>query len=499
MKAKTFAELRKHGDHDQSDHGNWSDGSSGEGKAHAVESVNPKQLGEVSGGGIASDLDAWPDGAARTVAYAAWSELKHDYDTQDYPIKGLATRDNAGKVNGIAAYMSKQPGSMMVLHVAARDKQQGVGRTLVEQMQRIAAKERRSIALTSSESAIPFYEKMGFKADSTSENKNIMYMSRTAVQQRIKQIGKVEVEEPDTGVFTSVCKAGGLYVRRQLVNAQQLHDWAKQVGIPNLVPPEQMHVTVVYSKKKIELVPETDSVRVVGGARSIEPLGDKGALVLMAPSAVLSARWEYAREQGATWQYSTGYRPHVTLSYDAGGVDIQAITPPDMELTFGPEIHEEINEGWAEDNGLRLAKTFSELAKDLTRADVHVATTFGQLRNKKKKPKTFNQIRKGGDHDQKEHGNWADGRAFSSQSAAREHGLGEVLLYHGTSSAALASIQKEGILIGKSSGGDAWAAKHGWTTVTGRIQSRPASVYIAKDRKAAAAYAKLASEMAPGS
>lgn len=187
--------------------------------------------------------------------------------------------------------------------------------------------------------------------------------------------------------FAQVWKAdSGLYVQRKLLNADELLSWAKAAGIPNLVPADQMHVTNVYSRKGVTLTTRTIGLTVEGGARSIEPLGDKGAVVLMFESKKLNDRWQEAADAGATWDYETGYHPHVTLSYDAGGKDLSALKAPDTPLQFGPEIHEPINENWAEDNGLRVAKTFAQIFKDYTRSDVHVPSTGP------KKAKLFSQL-----------------------------------------------------------------------------------------------------------
>lgn len=151
-----------------------------------------------------------------------------------------------------------------------------------------------------------------------------------------------------------VRKAGSpLYVHRPLKNAADLHNWAKGAGIPNLVPPEEMHTTVVYSRAPAEMNPEVDPVMVKGGPRTIEKLGDKGAVVLRFESPVLKAHHEDATTAGASHDFPS-FLPHVTLSYDAGTCDLSKITaPPAFALEFGPEVHAALNENWAEDKGLR--------------------------------------------------------------------------------------------------------------------------------------------------
>jgi hypothetical protein len=159
--------------------------------------------------------------------------------------------------------------------------------------------------------------------------------------------------------------SNGLYVSRPVVNAKQLYDWADKNNIPGIVPPEQMHVTVVYSRKNVDLTPSKDNVSINGGARSIEPLGDKGAVVLKLESPALQKRWQEAADAGASWDYESGYHPHVTLTYDAdmGSFDPKKLAPPDFDIELGPEKHEPINDNWAVEQGLRKAEMRLEAVK----------------------------------------------------------------------------------------------------------------------------------------
>lgn len=168
-----------------------------------------------------------------------------------------------------------------------------------------------------------------------------------------------------------------LYVRRNLLNADALYAWAHAMGIPNLVPPAEMHVTQVYSRAPVELEPERAPLSVRGGDRRISPLGDKGAVVLHFESPDLSARFDEAMKAGASFDFP-GYHPHVTLSYDAGGIDLVALGAPTMTLEFGPEIHEPLNENWAEEKGFRIAQDYLAFDKSVRTMTVdghmHIAT-----------------------------------------------------------------------------------------------------------------------------
>lgn len=156
-----------------------------------------------------------------------------------------------------------------------------------------------------------------------------------------------------------------LYVYRPLLNAEQLYNWAVARGIKNVVPPEEMHVTQVYSRAPVtDFTPKDDTVIV---KRKVQMLGDKGALVLSFASDAFQARHTQAMAAGASHDFD-GYHPHVTLSYDSSDPDPTRLTPPDFPLKFGPEVHQPLNENWAKDKGLR---------KDITASSVHTPTALG--------------------------------------------------------------------------------------------------------------------------
>lgn len=165
----------------------------------------------------------------------------------------------------------------------------------------------------------------------------------------------------------------GLYVHRPLTNAKDLHTWAQGAGIPNLVPPDDMHATIVYSRAPAEMEPETNPVTVNGGKRKIGALGDKGAVVLHFESPELQAQHQDASMAGASHDFPA-FQPHVTLTYDAGGMDLSKISPPDFPLEFGGEVHAPLNVSWAEDKGLRkfefkMPVTKTAVVKDSAGAD----------------------------------------------------------------------------------------------------------------------------------
>lgn len=171
-----------------------------------------------------------------------------------------------------------------------------------------------------------------------------------------------------------------LYVRRNLTpeSAALLTAWAKSQGFTDLVPEHELHATVVYSRSPVWLRPKGGNVAASSGGRYVAPLGDKGAVVLHIVAPELEARWQEARQIGASWDHD-GFNPHVTFTYNAGGVDMSAVEPYRGDLVFGPEVHEPLNEHWAEEKGfvkleasaLSVLTTLEAMALDIPSTPGH--------------------------------------------------------------------------------------------------------------------------------
>jgi uncharacterized protein len=142
-----------------------------------------------------------------------------------------------------------------------------------------------------------------------------------------------------------------LYLHRPLKNASEFLEWARAAGFKKTLPANDIHVTIAFSRTPVDwdAVPGArPALKVSGGARSVKPLGDKGAVVLSFSSAELQRRWRELRDKvGTSWDYPT-YQPHVTITYDGGDVDLEEIEPYDGPLDFGPEEGSEIKEKWFE-------------------------------------------------------------------------------------------------------------------------------------------------------
>ncbi|WP_312126306.1 anti-CBASS protein Acb1 family protein [Brevundimonas sp.] len=147
-----------------------------------------------------------------------------------------------------------------------------------------------------------------------------------------------------------------LYVQRKLLNAAEFIAWAKSQGFETTTPADDLHVTIAYSRRPVDWmkVGETWSnsdegmlTIAPGGARLVEPLGDKGAVVLLFNSSELSWRHEaIKRDADATWDFPS-YQPHVTITYAGGDVDLSKVEPYRGKLVFGPELFSEVDADWS--------------------------------------------------------------------------------------------------------------------------------------------------------
>lgn len=145
-----------------------------------------------------------------------------------------------------------------------------------------------------------------------------------------------------------------LYVFRPLLNAKEIILWAKQQGFNTTLRPEDMHVTITFSKVPIdwmkirEAVDQDETGRLIvppGGPRNIETYQPSEATCLQFNSNGLSWRHLDILSCGATWDHAI-YQPHVTLTYNLGDLDLIEIEPYKGELIFGPEHFREIKSDW---------------------------------------------------------------------------------------------------------------------------------------------------------
>lgn len=153
-----------------------------------------------------------------------------------------------------------------------------------------------------------------------------------------------------------------LYANRPLLNGAELQKWAAAQGFRSALPVDELHVTIAYSKDKLAWPAKKGGKLVItGGRRSIEKFGD--AVVLRFASGKLHDRWKALCDAGASYDFPS-YKPHVTITYEAKGVDLDKVEPFRGPLRFGPEEFAEIVKNAMDDvDEKSLKATAAKLAK----------------------------------------------------------------------------------------------------------------------------------------
>ena len=181
----------------------------------------------------------------------------------------------------------------------------------------------------------------------TAENPEGMEDEREDAQQRREQAR-------EAGVVADAAPRT-LYVQRKVLNADDIAAWARSQGFATTLAPQDMHVTLAYSRKEVDWLAvgnawntEEDGTTIVraGGPRIVQKLGAE-AVVLIFGSAELSYRHEEIKRAGASWDFPD-YNPHITLTYKPGDVDLESVEPYRGAIVLGPEIFEELDEEWKE-------------------------------------------------------------------------------------------------------------------------------------------------------
>ena len=136
--------------------------------------------------------------------------------------------------------------------------------------------------------------------------------------------------------------------------------FAVQNEIPNRVPKNKMHTTVLYSRKYLPDYKAAEKTNMIGKpvkfekwlAQPDEKDYRASCLVLTYDCPELVDRHKNLMdEHNATFDYET-FKPHVTLSYDVGReFDTKKLNPSDIgDLNIVDEYQEDLNLDWAKDN-----------------------------------------------------------------------------------------------------------------------------------------------------
>lgn len=136
-----------------------------------------------------------------------------------------------------------------------------------------------------------------------------------------------------------------LYVRRDVLNRDDIIRWARSQGFTDVVP--DLHVTIAYSSKPVDWFAVgtswSDKVEIgAGGPRQMAELGPDGkykALLITANELVWRNR--EIRDAGASWDWPE-YQPHISIA--VGGDMPSGVVPYQGKIVLGPEVFEEVRD-----------------------------------------------------------------------------------------------------------------------------------------------------------
>lgn len=135
----------------------------------------------------------------------------------------------------------------------------------------------------------------------------------------MKSIGVVTWTNP----MSEETKPAGLYacVKYDQATKDWIESIGKQLRVPNLIPKDDFHTTIQYSRAD---VPGYEVDGSMGGKvansgsiyfEKFKKPDQPSCLVMRFDSPVLQLRHDYGRLLGASYDFSQ-YKPHITLSYD---------------------------------------------------------------------------------------------------------------------------------------------------------------------------------------
>lgn len=132
-----------------------------------------------------------------------------------------------------------------------------------------------------------------------------------------------------------------------------LRSFCAVYDIPNPVPANEMHATIIYSEKgspNFEFQ-ESYSKDIKAKFAGYELFGeDKNVLVVKMTSPELHSRHNEMMDEFDLSYNFDEYRPHITLSYDAADFDLSKLDPYHGDLMFKGEEANELDKDWKPDD-----------------------------------------------------------------------------------------------------------------------------------------------------
>jgi hypothetical protein len=137
----------------------------------------------------------------------------------------------------------------------------------------------------------------------------------------------------------------GTYVSMKVKNKEELYDWFADQNV-EVVPEDELHCTVSYSRKVFEHNVNEDEVIITPDQFiGIELLGDEGAVVLKFNSDKMQDRFNQCMREGATYDYNE-YIPHITLTYNGKDLDLSKLELPIFDIVLYNETVEPLDLNW---------------------------------------------------------------------------------------------------------------------------------------------------------
>jgi hypothetical protein len=140
--------------------------------------------------------------------------------------------------------------------------------------------------------------------------------------------------------------------------------FGKENNIPNMISPSKLHCTILYSRKYLPEYKACGKYEKPLVGKPVEfdiwktspsdPKEDKtNCLVLKFECDDLVARHkDLMKEHGATFDYDE-YRPHLTLSYNVGDLNIKDLPMYDGPIEIEEEYQEDLDLNWAKSKGTK--------------------------------------------------------------------------------------------------------------------------------------------------
>ena len=205
-----------------------------------------------------------------------------------------------------------------------------------------------SVAFASAWSALQnagYHQKDGKWVKKNNPTADAVHVPSTNMKKPSKKPKKEK--KPDLSEAFKSYGAKPVYGYRPVLNAEEILDWAKSQGFEKCMSPDELHTTVVYSKRgfspQLTMQAEADwddddhygNIVLSGGERSLSKLGDNGAVVLGFTEDRIRNEHDFFRSLGAKWDYPD-YKQHVTLTYQGAPEDLDKIEPYSGDIVFGP-------------------------------------------------------------------------------------------------------------------------------------------------------------------